>query len=150
MKKKIVILAVLVVLCIGTLTMTCMATSRAESALKKDQAYNLSLTGSKCRVTAMGTIGTTPKCYTSMVNTSGGMLQAVVRVSEQDLVNKVETDYKSARNNSFSAGSTIATGGLTRQPGVETVKYIHYGKAYNYTNPSELYDSLYYYIDQVE
>ncbi len=149
MKQKIIILAVLVVLCIGTLTMTCMATSSAESALKKDQAYNLSLTGSKCRVTAMGTIGTTPKCYTSMVNTSNESIIATIWVKEIDLISG-ESTGKSKSNVVVASSGTLVTKSLTRQPDNDKVKYEHYGKACKYTDPNVIYDELVYYIDQVE
>lgn len=111
--------------------------------------YILSLTGSKCRVTAMGTIGTTPKCYTSMVNTSNESIIATIWVKEHNF-REGTTSAKSKSNVVVAASGTLVTKSLSRDPDDTEIKYEHYGKACKYTDPNVIYDELVYYIDQVE
>jgi len=127
----------------------CQASIVNRAEREKEQAYILSISGSRGKMTAQGTIGANSKCYTSLRNTYGSTIQSYVSVIEYDQTGSV-LGSKSASNSALVSNAIVVTAGLARIPDDETRKYVHRAIVRDYYNPSRVVDELAYYIDQVD
>lgn len=151
MKKKIVLLVMLLcTLFIGTMCVCQATTTNFEAANEKNQSYVLRLTGSRGRMTAEGSVGTTPKCFTSLVNTYSQSIYAYVKVTELDIRTNTTPVFKAKLQPSLGRNLAVATAGLSRSPGNEDKKYVHYAEICDYQNPANVIEEFAYYIDQVD
>ena len=150
MKKRMLTLLALLSALVWITAALCQAAATAAAATEKGEAYILSLSGSRRKMTAQGTVGSDPKCYTSLRNIYSTTINAYVKVTEYDLATGGIAAYKSASSAALGSGSAVATSGLSREPDNELRKYVHYAKVKDYRNPATVIDELSYYIDQVD
>ncbi len=149
MKVKVIILALVLCFCIGSMTMTSMASLYVDSLYLDNERYNHSLSGTKGKFTAMGTVGTNPKSFSSIVNNSSETIRVTISVREIDLVSGA-VDAKSKNNVVLAVGGSTATGGVERDPMDGNMKYVHEGRVNKYTDSNTVYDQFAIYVDQID